>query len=51
MREYIELPICITKEKADTLIQQAAWNLRELNRFLEEDGKPNLPFYDWINKY
>jgi plasmid replication initiation protein len=49
MKEYIETPICITKEKADTLIQQAAWNLRELNRFLEEDGKPHLPFYDWLN--
>ena len=48
MKDYTELPICITKEKADTLIQQANWNLRELNRFLQEDGKEELPFYDWL---
>ena len=50
MKEYIEPPICITKEKADFLIKQAAWNLKELNRFLEEEGKPTLPFYDWLNE-
>jgi plasmid replication initiation protein len=48
MKVHTELPICITKEKADTLIQQASWNLRELNRFLEEDGKEKLPFYNWL---
>jgi plasmid replication initiation protein len=48
MKVHTELPICITKEKADTLIQQANWNLRELNRFLQEDGKEKLPFYDWL---
>jgi Initiator Replication protein len=48
MKVYTELPICITKEKADILIQQANWNLRELNRFLQEDGKEELPFYDWL---
>jgi hypothetical protein len=30
------------------LIQQSNWNLRELNRFLQEDGKEELPFYDWL---
>lgn len=49
MKVYTEMPICITQEKADTLIQQANWNLRELNRFLEEDGKEKLPFYDWLS--
>lgn len=49
MKEYIASPICITKEKADTLIKQASWNLNELNRFLEKDGKPALPFYNWLD--
>ncbi|HEY4551459.1 MAG TPA: replication initiation protein [Bacillus sp. (in: firmicutes)] len=48
MKVHMELPICITQEKADTLIQQSNWNLRELNRFLQEDGKEELPFYDWL---
>jgi plasmid replication initiation protein len=48
MKVYVEQPICITQEKADTSIQQASWNLRELNRFLQEDGKLELPFYDWL---
>lgn len=48
MKFHTELPICITQEKADTLIQQANWNLRELNRFLQEDGKEKLPFYNWL---
>jgi hypothetical protein len=48
MKVYTESPICITKEKADTLIQQASWGLRELNRFLEKDGKEKLPFYNWL---
>jgi plasmid replication initiation protein len=48
MKVHTELPICITKEKADTLIQQATWNLRELNRFLQEDGKEKMPFYNWL---
>ena len=50
IKESIEPPICITKEKADSLIQQVAWNLPELNRFLEEDGKPAFPFYDWLSE-
>lgn len=48
MKVHTKEPICITKEKADTLIQQANWNLREVNRFLEEDGKEKLPFYNWL---
>jgi plasmid replication initiation protein len=48
MKVHTKEPICITKEKADTLIQQANWNLREVNRFLEEDGKKKLPFYNWL---
>ena len=50
MKVHTEDPICITKEKADTLIQQANWNLRKLNRFLEDDGKEKLPFYNWLEK-
>ena len=46
MKVHTELPICITQEKADTSIQKASWNLRELNRFLQEDGKEELPFYN-----
>jgi plasmid replication initiation protein len=48
MKVHTKEPICITKEKADTLIQQANWNLREVNRFLEEDSKEKLPFYNWL---
>ena len=33
MKVHTEDPICITKEKADTLIQQDNGNLRKLNRF------------------
>ena len=50
IKVHTEDPICITKEKADTLIQQANWNLRKLNRFLEDDGKEKLPFYNWLEK-
>ncbi|MCQ6275428.1 replication initiation protein [Bacillus sp. V3B] len=48
MKGNIEEPICITYEQADALLQQARWHLIELNRLLEEDGKPKLPFYDWL---
>lgn len=48
MKVYTEQPICITKGKADTLIQQAKWNLHKLNDFLQEDGKEKLPFYNWL---
>ena len=48
MKVHTKEPICITKEKADTLIQQANWNLREVNHFLEEDSKEKLPFYNWL---
>ena len=50
MKVHTEDPIRITKEKADTLIQQANWNLRKLNRFLKDDGKEKLPFYNWLEK-
>ena len=48
MKVHTEDPICITKEKAHTLIQQANWNLRKLNRFLEDDAKEKLPFCNWL---
>ena len=37
----------LRRKRRSILIQQASWNLRELNRFLQEDGKEELPFYDW----
>lgn len=50
IKEYVEPPICITKEKADSLIKQASWDLRQLNHFLEEDKKTPLPFYNWLDQ-
>jgi hypothetical protein len=50
MKVNTEDLICITKEKADTLIQQANWNLRKLNRFLEDEGKEKLPFCNWLEE-
>lgn len=48
MKEYIHEPICITREKADSLIQRSNWILRDLNRMLEQDGKSKIVFYNWL---
>lgn len=57
MREFIGVPISITKEKADDLIKKAVWNFRELNRLLEKNHKPVSPesrkkveFYNWLEE-
>lgn len=48
MNVYTEEPICITKERADRLIMDANWTLRELERLLEADKNSKLPFYNWL---
>jgi len=55
MREFTSEPIFITNTKANSLIQKAVWNFRELNRLLEKNNKPVSPeskkkveFYNWL---
>lgn len=54
MNQFVTEPICITKEKADELIQKAHWNLQGLNRLLEKNQKPEtngkVPFYNWLEE-
>lgn len=55
MREFTGEPIAITSEKANSLIQKAVWNFRELNRLLEKNHHPvstesrkKVEFYNWL---
>jgi plasmid replication initiation protein len=48
MHVYIEEPICITKERAERLIMDANWMLKELERLLEADANSKLPLYNWL---
>jgi plasmid replication initiation protein len=48
MHVYIEEPICITKERAERLIMDADWMLKELERLLEADTNSKLPLYNWL---
>lgn len=48
MHVYIEEPICITKERAERLIMDANWMLKELERLLEADTNSKLPLYNWL---
>lgn len=48
MKIFSNEPICITKEKANTLLEYANWGIRQLNHFLEVDGRPSVPFYNWL---
>lgn len=41
---YTVEPICITKERAEMLILDANWYLRELEHMLEMDSKGQMPF-------
>lgn len=50
MKTHTEEPVCITRERADFLIQNANWNLQELERLLEAKGKPKVPFYNWLEE-
>ena len=50
MKIHTEEPICITRERADFLIQDANWSLRELERLLEADRKPKPQFYNWLEE-
>lgn len=45
---YLEEPICITYEKADSLIKKANWNLKELERLLELNNQEKAPIYNWL---
>lgn len=55
MREFTSEPIAITSEKANSLIQKAVWNFRELNRLLEKnhhsistESRKKVKFYNWL---
>lgn len=55
MREFTSQPILITSEKANSLIQKAVLNFRELNGLLQKNYKPLPPgsvkkveFYNWL---
>lgn len=57
MREFIDEPIAITSEKANSLIQKAVWNFRELNRLLEKnhhsistESRKKVKFYNWLEE-
>ena len=50
MNVYTEEPICITKERADRLIMDANWMLRELERLLEADKNSKPVFYNWLEE-
>ncbi|MDR4974604.1 replication initiation protein [Bacillus toyonensis] len=43
-------PICITKERAEMLILDTNWYLKELERMLEIDNKGQMPFYNWLEE-
>jgi plasmid replication initiation protein len=50
MNVYTEEPICITRERAERLIMDANWILRELERLLEADKNSKLVFYNWLKE-
>lgn len=57
MREFVGEPIAITSGKANSLIQKAVWNFRELNRLLEKnhqsvspESKKKVKFYNWLEE-
>ena len=50
MNVYTEEPICITKERANRLIMDANWMLRELERLLEADKNSKPVFYNWLEE-
>jgi plasmid replication initiation protein len=50
MNVYTEEPICITRERAERLIMDANWMLRELERLLEADKNSKLVFYNWLKE-
>lgn len=45
----IEL-ICITKERADFLLQKANSILKELENLKGRDNKEKVPFYNWLDE-
>jgi plasmid replication initiation protein len=47
---YTEEPICITKERAERLIMDANWMLKELERLLEVDKNSEPIFYNWLEE-
>lgn len=55
MREFTEEPICITKEKANELIEKSIWKFKELNYLLEKnnlalsrESVKKVKFYNWL---
>jgi plasmid replication initiation protein len=50
MKVYIGDPICITKERANELIEKANWNLKELQSLAEMKEKKSPEFYNWLDE-
>jgi plasmid replication initiation protein len=50
MKGYIGEPICITKERANELIEKANWNLKELQSLAEMEEKKSPEFYNWLDE-
>ncbi|WP_220083821.1 hypothetical protein [Salinibacillus kushneri] len=48
MAIHTQEPICITKKRADELIYKASDHLRMLELMLENDDKPESPYYNWL---
>lgn len=55
MRIFTDLPISITSERANEVIQKVVWNFRQLNGLLEKNHKVLSPesvkkveFYNWL---
>ena len=49
MKLHTEEPICITKERADKLLVDADYALKELERLAEKDKKGEF-YYNWLEK-
>ncbi|MEK9200332.1 MULTISPECIES: replication initiation protein [Bacillales] len=50
MKLYIEEPISITKERANELIEQANWILKELQSLMQNEEKKKSMFYNWLEE-
>lgn len=50
MNVYTEEPICITRKRAERLIMDTNWTLRELEHLLEADDISKPALYNWLEE-
>lgn len=50
MKPCIEEPISITKERANELIEQASWILKQLQSLVQNEEKKKSMFYNWLEE-